>query len=161
MSDGLLRRLELKLPPVLVVALIWFAMAALRDQAPRFEGATWSFLSGALIGLAGVIAVAGVVEFRRAGTTVDPTRPDRAQQLVERGIFRISRNPMYLGMVLATLGIALALGSLWCMVGPPVLAAWLQRFQILPEERALTDGFGAEYSAYRRRVARWIGRRGP
>jgi protein-S-isoprenylcysteine O-methyltransferase Ste14 len=157
MSGRVVDALELKLPPALAAGLVWIGMALVRDLSPQLVGPFWRLVAAALIGVAVVFAVAGVVEFRRFGTTVDPTRPGRAGVLVEGGIFRISRNPMYLGMVVATLGIAVGLGSAWCLVGPPLLAAWLHRFQIRPEERILVERFGTAYQAYSDRVPRWLG----
>jgi protein-S-isoprenylcysteine O-methyltransferase Ste14 len=102
------------------------------------------------------IALAGVVEFRRAQTTVNPLKPDTSSRLVTTGIYRYTRNPMYLGMAVVLLAWAAWLGSAWSLPGIAMFAAYITRFQILPEETALQRLFGAEFEEYRARVRRWI-----
>lgn len=77
--------------------------------------------------------------------------------LMEDGPFRVTRNPMYLGMVLVSAGLALATGALVNLVFPAALAAWLDRACVGPEERFLAERFADEFAAYRRRAPRWIG----
>jgi protein-S-isoprenylcysteine O-methyltransferase Ste14 len=102
------------------------------------------------VGLAGAFAVA----LRRARTPINPRRPTRA--LVTSGPYRLSRNPGYLGMALASAGTALTAGALWPIATlVPALVA-VDRGVIAREERHLERRFGADYAAYRRRVRRWI-----
>jgi protein-S-isoprenylcysteine O-methyltransferase Ste14 len=86
--------------------------------------------------------------------------PSRATRLVTDNVFSISRNPMYLGLLLLLIGRALWLGTLSVWLIPPLFLFVTTYVQIVPEEQALTQLFGAQYDAYRRDVARWIGRRG-
>ena len=112
-----------------------------------------------LIAAGGAIIAMAVQQFRRANTTVDPTRPARASALVRTGIFGYSRNPMYLGMAVGLGGGALLLGSLspWFVVALFVpLLTWLQ---IKPEEAVLATLFGRDYDEYCTQVGRWWGRR--
>ena len=102
------------------------------------------------------IGFAGVREFRKAKTTVNPFRPRNAGSLVDSGIFRHTRNPMYLALLLALLGWGLYLDNLFVLVSTVLYVAYLNRFQIRPEERALEELFGGEFTAYRQRVRRWI-----
>lgn len=150
--------LELKIPPVALVlitgAAMWLASAvapALTLQLP-YEQAI------ALVpAIAGVfVAVWGVVSFRRADTTVNPTNPHATSSLVSTGIYRFSRNPMYLGFLLTLAGWAVFLANALALVFVPVLVAYMNRFQITPEERVLSAMFGTEFSAYRQRVRRWV-----
>lgn len=99
---------------------------------------------------------AGSVAFRRARTTVDPLSPGRATVLVERGVYRWTRNPMHLGMALVLLGVALDRASVPGLLLVGVSCAYVTRFQIVPEERALLGIFGEPYEAHLRRVRRWI-----
>jgi protein-S-isoprenylcysteine O-methyltransferase Ste14 len=103
-----------------------------------------------------VVALAGVAEFRRVRTTVNPLRPDRASALVTSGVFRWTRNPMYLGLALALLGWAAFLAHPLAALGVPVFVVWMSRWQIPREERALEALFGAEFARYRTRVRRWL-----
>ena len=100
--------------------------------------------------------VAGMIAFRRARTTINPLRPQSTSAIVDSGIYRVTRNPMYVGLVCILFGWAVYLWSPWALLGPFAAAAYLGRFQIAPEEKALTELFGAEYLAYKARVRRWL-----
>ncbi|GIU38097.1 isoprenylcysteine carboxylmethyltransferase family protein [Shewanella schlegeliana] len=101
-------------------------------------------------------AIAGVISFNRAKTTVHPLKPETASALVTSGIYRFSRNPMYLGMALALCAWACYLGSIWSVVGIAGFLLYMYRFQIRPEERALEAIFGQEFIGYKKRVRPWI-----
>ena len=142
-------------PPLLVLAV---CLALMWLIAPAGEArALGQSLAAALLALTGVlVAVAGVVAFRRAGTTVDPRVPHKAGALVTRGIYRLSRNPMYVGMLLLLLGWAVLLGSGLAALVCPLFYLWIDRLQIPFEERHIRALFGKEYDAYRQRVRRWL-----
>jgi protein-S-isoprenylcysteine O-methyltransferase Ste14 len=105
---------------------------------------------GAIFGL----GLWSVVLFRRTGQSENPWKP--TPQIVERGPFRISRNPMYLQLVLVCVGVAVILMNLWILVLTPLCVWLLQRFAILPEEAYLERKFGDTYLAYKRKVRRWL-----
>jgi protein-S-isoprenylcysteine O-methyltransferase Ste14 len=110
-----------------------------------------------LLGVAGLgSAMAGVVAFRAHRTTVDPVHPDGATSIVSSGIYRISRNPMYLGFALMLSALAVQLDSVVALIGVPLFVLYMNRFQIKPEERLLTEKFGAQYETYLGNVRRWI-----
>jgi protein-S-isoprenylcysteine O-methyltransferase Ste14 len=108
----------------------------------------------AAVGLA--IALGGVLSFRRAKTTVNPLKPETSAALVSTGVYSFTRNPMYLGMVLALFAWAAYLASIWSLVGPLLFALYITRFQIVPEERVLDRLFGAPFAEYKKRVRRWL-----
>lgn len=112
-------------------------------------------LGGAIV--AGAICGLGywaVRVMRGSGQSENPWKP--TYEILERGPFRFSRNPMYLQMLLALVGIAIALWNGWILALTP-LAAWvLLRLAILPEEAYLERKFGDDYRAYKRRVRRWL-----
>lgn len=87
---------------------------------------------------------------------IDPVRIDRASQLVTGGIYGITRNPMYVALTLLLVSWAVWLGGTWVWAGPILLFLWLDRYQIRPEERAMTARFGGEYLRYRSQVRRWL-----
>lgn len=107
-----------------------------------------------LLGLA--CALAGVIGFRRAATTVNPTAPEQSSAIVQSGIYQYSRNPMYLGFLMALAAWALLLSHIVAFLLLPGFIAYMNRFQILPEERALLGKFGADFSAYKTSVRRWL-----
>jgi protein-S-isoprenylcysteine O-methyltransferase Ste14 len=133
---------------------MWGVQTAWPGLGVALPGRWWL---GGLVALAGgFVALAGVVDFRRARTTVDPTRPEAASALVTTGVYAQTRNPMYVGFVLALAGWGVALAHPVAALLVPGLAAYLHRFQILPEERALKAAFGDAFAAYAARVRRWV-----
>lgn len=102
------------------------------------------------------VAAAGVVSFRLAQTTVNPLKPETASSLVVSGIYRLSRNPMYLGALLVLIGWAVFLANSLAFIVAVTFVLYLNRFQIAPEEKALTTRFGPEFTAYCVKVRRWI-----
>jgi protein-S-isoprenylcysteine O-methyltransferase Ste14 len=117
-------------------------------------GRIW--IAVAIAAVAVSISVSAVVAFARAKTTINPTTPDASSALVASGIFALSRNPMYLGLLCLLIAWAVYLPSLWAFAGPVLFVGYIGRFQIAPEERALSALFGAQYSAYQARVRRWL-----
>jgi len=114
-------------------------------------------LVGIAVCLAGLaIILAGVRSFARAKTTVDPLHPDKAESLVTGGIYRVTRNPMYLGMVLILAGWTVWLGTLLGLIWMALFFLSMDRLQIPPEERALRAKFGETFDAYCRRTPRWL-----
>ena len=152
--------LELKIPPPLVAAAVAGCMYA---AAVLLPAPVLALPPGVCVGMALALAavgagfdVAGLWAFRKARTTVNPLTPHRSVAVVSTGVYRLTRNPMYLGLALILLGLAVYLASPWALLGPLVFAAYITRFQIVPEERALQARFGAAYTAYRARVRRWL-----
>ena len=103
-----------------------------------------------------VIGIAGVWSFRKARTTVNPWRPHASSELVVTGIYRWTRNPMYLGLLLALLGWGLYLASAFAVMLALVFVPYENRFQIQPEERALERTYGDAFARYCERVRRWL-----
>jgi protein-S-isoprenylcysteine O-methyltransferase Ste14 len=153
-----MRALELKIPPPAIALLVAAAMWGISRVTPLVElPALVRSIAGIALAVAGGgIALAGNVTFRRAGTTVNPFKPDTASALVTTGIYRHTRNPMYVGLALLLLGWAAYLCSIPALLGLPIFVLYINRFQIAPEERALTGLFGAAYTDYQARVRRWL-----
>ncbi|MGB8326835.1 MAG: isoprenylcysteine carboxylmethyltransferase family protein [Steroidobacteraceae bacterium] len=108
-----------------------------------------------------IIDLVALMGFRRADTTINPLHPSKATALVTAGLYRYTRNPMYVGLLLLLCGWAAWLGTLSPWVMPLLFAIVITVAQIRPEERALYALFGADYERYCRQVPRWIGvRRG-
>jgi len=152
------RFLELRVPPPVVAVAIAAAMYLAGKRAPdphlEFQARVPMV---ALLAAAGVaLDLAGLWIFHRRQTTVNPRLPDRATSLVTSGIYRWTRNPMYLGLLLLLTSWAIWLSSAVCFLGLPLLIVYLTRFQILPEERVLRAKFPTESADYQRRVRRWL-----
>lgn len=150
--------LELKIPPVALALLVGAAMWGAAVWVPGLAGPLPRLPAVALLlVLAGaLVAVLGVASFRRAKTTVNPTTPGAASALVDSGIYRYTRNPMYLGLLLVLAGWGLWLAHALALLGLPAFVVYMNRFQIVPEERALTAVFGDAFAVYRQKVRRWI-----
>lgn len=114
----------------------------------------WATASFVVLGF--TCSCLGVVSFRRAKTTVNPTNPSATSSLVTCGVYRFSRNPMYLGFLFFILGDIAWLANPLVLFGWPAFVLYMNRFQIAPEESALTKRFGAEYTTYAGRVRRWL-----
>jgi protein-S-isoprenylcysteine O-methyltransferase Ste14 len=122
---------------------------------------TWicraSLPAGAVLGFMGLgVASAGVISFRQAKTTLNPTIPGSASSLVVSGVYRLTRNPMYLGLLLVLLGWGVFLSNALALVLIPAFVVYMNRFQISPEERALTSLFPQVFFAYKAKVRRWL-----
>lgn len=110
-----------------------------------------------IIGAGGIlIAVMGVAQFRRHHTTINPHTIDKTSALVTGGIYRFTRNPMYLGMLLVLVGTVFLSRDVLALLVVPGFIITLNRLQILPEERALSARFGGAFDAYCDRTRRWI-----
>ena len=150
--------LEHKVPPPLVGLVVGGLMWSLATLVAPLEVPFVVRVAGALVllllGLG--IAISGVVSFRRAKTTVNPVKINTASSLVSSGVFRLTRNPMYLGVLIALAGWAVYLANWLALPGLPLFVLYMNRFQIGPEERMMATLFGADYAAYKERVRRWI-----
>ncbi|MDN5851100.1 MAG: isoprenylcysteine carboxylmethyltransferase family protein [Nitrococcus sp.] len=153
-----MRSLELRIPPpviMLVTALLmWLLSAAV--PAPMIGFAGNRVVAGLLVVVGLATGAVAVLSFRKAGTTIHPTKPDTSACLVTSGIYRRTRNPMYLGLLVILLGWAALLANIAALMSLPLFVGYINRFQIGPEERALAGKFPAEFDAYRQRVRRWL-----
>jgi protein-S-isoprenylcysteine O-methyltransferase Ste14 len=153
-----MKALELKIPPPLVALfigiLMWLTPAL--AGSPAIPPGLRLGVALALFCLGLSTALSGLIAFRRARTTVNPMKASSASSLVSSGIYRFTRNPMYLGLLLALLGWAVFLSNPLALLFLPVYVLYINRFQILPEERVLTSLFGTSYSAYTGSVRRWL-----
>jgi protein-S-isoprenylcysteine O-methyltransferase Ste14 len=149
--------LESKVPPPAVVLVMAVFMWLISRAVPplHFDLPAHRWLAGVLVSTGFLTGISGVVTFLKAKTTVDPTKP-RASSLVTWGVYAISRNPMYLGGLIMLLGWAFFLLNALAFLFLPVYVFYINRFQLAPEERALTSLFGETYVAYHARTRRWL-----
>lgn len=133
---------------------MWVISQALPVAAFHVSARIWLSAIFGTLGIA--VALMGVLAFRQAKTTVDPRAPHEATSLVVRGVYKISRNPMYLGFLLVLIGWAIFLANSVAILLVPIFVLYMNRFQIAPEERYMLEKFGAEYQSYTAQVRRWI-----
>ena len=151
--------MHLKVPPAALAVLVVILMVALRSVLPQFTYALpYKEVVAVLLGVVGIfVAVAGVYAFRRLKTTVNPIRPGTATSLVIDGIYRWTRNPMYLGIVLCLIACGIYLANVVALlVVPAAFVIYMNVFQIKPEEEALSLIFGEAYVRYQASVRRWL-----
>ncbi|MDB9529771.1 isoprenylcysteine carboxylmethyltransferase family protein [Oscillatoria sp. CS-180] len=150
--------MNLKVPPVAVIVVFAALMVAVTRLLP---GLTWLVPGRLVIAivltlLGGAISLAGVAAFRRHQTTVNPMVPAAATTIVSTGLYRFTRNPMYVGFVLGLMGWATFLSNVGAVLLVLVCVLYLTQFQIKPEEQALLQRFGSLFADYMASVRRWL-----
>ena len=150
--------LELEIPPPVVGLLVAATMAGTAYAfLPIPIPATAKAAAAIVIALIGAaIDLTGLIAFRRPRTTINPLKPQNSSSLVTGGIYRYTRNPMYLGMLAFLLAWSAYLAQPLALLGPLAFVLYINRFQIIPEERVLAGLFGEEFTAYTNRVRRWL-----
>jgi len=153
-----MRCLELKIPPpaftLFIALLMWLVSWTVPQLGFDFPGRV---VVGASLGSAGIIIIVlAIASFRKAKTTVHPMRPEATTFLVVSGVFRFTRNPMYLGLLLILTAWAVFLSNALAFLLLPAYVIYMNRFQIEPEERALRSKFPEKFAVYERRVRRWL-----
>jgi protein-S-isoprenylcysteine O-methyltransferase Ste14 len=153
-----LSALELKLSPVmtaiLLVILMWFL--ARNTHGFSMQPDVRIVICAALMAAGAAVGLAGVWSFRKARTTVNPWRVNTSSELVISGVYRHTRNPMYLGLLLGLLGWGVFLANGFALLLATAFVPFMNRFQIVPEERALRQAYGDSFQEYCRRVGRWL-----
>lgn len=153
----MMKALELKIPPVIIVVLVAGLMLLVAPLFPQVQFGplpNWISLAVAILGV--ILPLVAAISFRRAQTTVHPSNPEKTSTIVTTGIYRVTRNPMYLGFAFILLGWGLYLGNMVALFGLPAYMFYMNAFQIKPEERILTEKFGQAYQDYRRKANRWL-----
>ncbi|MEC9482655.1 MAG: isoprenylcysteine carboxylmethyltransferase family protein [Halomonas sp.] len=117
-------------------------------------GLPW--LAGTLFAAGAGLMLAAIWSLWRAHTTIDPFRPERARHLVTSGIYRVSRNPIYLGDALLLMGVSCWLGQPLGLIVVGLFMLFIDRFQIRGEEQALKQHFGAQFNRYQQQTRRWL-----
>lgn len=153
-----MRTLELKIPPPVVALLLASAMWGIALLTPPIQvPGAYRLAAAVAIALLGAgFDLAAVITFLRRHTTVNPMKPQNTSVLVCSGVYRLTRNPMYAGLLCFLVAWAVYLSSAWALLGPVAFVLYINRFQIRPEENVLLIKYGARYSAYKSRVRRWL-----
>ena len=146
----------IKIPPPLLViiltSLVYFSSTKLElIYLPYRQIVSVIIL---IIGL--IVIVSPVVDFIKSKTTVNPVKFKNVNRLVTTGIYRYSRNPMYLGMILIIISTTIYYLNFLSVFSPLIFYIWINKFQINREEIFLEDKFGSEYLKYKSKTRRWI-----
>ncbi|MCF6347701.1 MAG: isoprenylcysteine carboxylmethyltransferase family protein [Flavobacteriaceae bacterium] len=150
--------MKLKIPPALQVAIFAILMWVIKKLTviTHFEFEQQRTISWIIFVIGILIGIIAIYAFRKARTTADPLHPAKASKLVIVSIYKISRNPMYLGMFFILLAFAVRLGSFFTFPILILYVWYITTFQIKPEEKVLTKLFEEDYSIYCKKVRRWI-----
>lgn len=149
---------ELKIPPVLVfvifAGLMWLTPVAFELEKVHLKYNRLYLLS--FLSLALIILLISAYSFKKAHTTVNPIKPNNSSSLVTTGIYRITRNPVYVSFTLLLISWGVFLSTIESLVFIPIFIAYINYFQIIPEEKALHGIFGQPYRDYKNKVRRWV-----
>lgn len=150
--------LKLKIPPALLfllcVVLMWLTDRGLSFEPLVLKTPDW--LYSVFLSIGGLIILLGIIEFRRKSTTVNPHKPQDTTAFVKSGVYRITRNPMYLGMALILCAAVVRLENMLTMLFIPIFIWYMNEFQIKPEEQVMEQKFGEEFLGYKKKVRRWV-----
>lgn len=151
-------RLELKIPPaalVLLFALVMWIVSKMASWAiVQIPGKEWVAFALWMAGAA--LIGAGITALISAKTTANPLTPELSASIVTTGVYGLSRNPMYAGFLLMLAAWAAFLENIFPALLLPLFVLYMNRFQIIPEEKVLLNKFGEAYVRYLKSVRRWI-----
>jgi len=148
--------LKTKIPPPIVTILFAVMIFYFSDSFAHVDLPFKIYISLFFVLLGFFITFSSARNFKNKETTVNPIKPEEASQLVTDGFFKITRNPMYLGMLLFLFGLSIYNGLIVGFVFLPLFVGYITFFQIIPEESAMIEIFGEDYKAYMKKVRRWI-----
>lgn len=150
--------LELKIPPAAVMlffmVLMYFISSVFPSLNIDFMFQMFLSIETAVSGF--VLIVAASYVFNEKGTSINPMKPESASSLVTNGIYKFTRNPMYLGIAVILFAWLIFLGNVLNIVNIILFILYMNRYQIIPEERALEKKFGDDYLSYKTKVKRWL-----
>ena len=148
--------IKTKFPPPLVALTFGFLINYTKNIFPKIEVKN-EFIFGSFMIISGLIIIlSAIILFKKYQTTITPLNPSNATKLITDGIYKFSRNPMYLGLLLVLLGISTILNPIGGLLLIPLFILYLNFFQIIPEENAMVDLFKDEFLDYKKNVRRWI-----
>lgn len=153
-----MKQLELLLPPPVIALISGLMMWLIARLFPSMT-VEWLYqpaIAALLVLLGLAVGLIGIAAFIRSKTTGNPKQPNKTTKLVRSGIYRLSRNPMYLGMLLMLIAWGMYLNNIASVICIITYIALITRLQIMPEERVLEEKFGEEYLSYKRKVRRWL-----
>lgn len=148
--------LNTKIPPPVVTILFAIMIFYFSDNFAYVDLPFKIYISLFFISLGFIVTFSSARNFKKKDTTVNPMKPNETTKLVTDGFFKITRNPMYLGMLLFLLGLSIYNGLIVGLIFLPLFVGYITYFQIIPEENAMLEIFGEEFTLYMKKVRRWI-----
>ena len=148
--------IKTKFPPPLVALTFGFLINYTKNIFPKIEIKNEIIFGSFMIIIGLIIILSAIILFKKYQTTITPLNPSNATKLITDGIYKFSRNPMYLGLLLMLMGISIILNLTGGVLLIPLFILYLNLFQIIPEENAMVDLFKDEFIDYKKNVRRWI-----
>ena len=148
--------MEAKIPPPVVTLVFGISIYFSREIFQAVEIKYSSYIGILLLVLGLAILISAVRLFRKDKTTVNPLSPEQATKLVTDGIFKYSRNPMYLGMVFILSSMAVFFNLIGGIILIALFCIYITKFQIIPEEKAMSNLFSQDFNKYKQATRRWI-----
>ena len=148
--------IETKIPPPIVGLIFGILINYTKDIFPNLEIKNDNLL-GIFTIIVGLVCILSAINlFKKYKTTITPLNPSSATNLITNGIYKFSRNPMYLGMLLILAGISIMVNPIGGLLLMLIFLNYINKFQIIPEEKAMADLFKDEFLEYKEKVRRWI-----
>jgi len=151
-----MKSLETKIPPLIVVLFFLVLIFFLRNLLQVFTFTFQIYVSFFFLCLATAFFSTGIIEFRKYKTTLNPLIPEESSALLTKGVFKFSRNPIYLALLNLLICFSIYLGSFFGLIILPLFVIYMNQFQIKPEEKAMLKLYGKEFENYCSKVRRWI-----
>jgi protein-S-isoprenylcysteine O-methyltransferase Ste14 len=150
--------MELKVIPVVQVIIAVLLMIVFSKLWPKLilNWPAHKQIAILLFSLAIVVGISAIISFKRHKTTVNPTKPEASTSVVSSGVYSLSRNPMYLAMLISLISLGYYLQQITALPIILIFIAYMTRFQIIPEEKMLTKIFSQQYLDYQKKVRRWL-----
>jgi|TARA_B110000014_G_scaffold196920_1_gene146000 protein-S-isoprenylcysteine O-methyltransferase Ste14 len=146
----------LKIPPPLIVLILVISIYFSSTKIDLIHIPFQLPISIFILSVGILIFINPVLQFIKSKTTINPIKFEETNKLVTSGIFKYSRNPMYLGMLMIVISTSIFYLNIYSMLTPFFFCLWINRFQIKREEVFLTEKFGKEYLSYKKKTRRWI-----
>ena len=146
----------IKVPPPLIVCVLIISIYFSSKKIDLINIPLQLEISIFILSAGILIFVNPVLQFIKSKTTVNPIQFEEVNKLVTSGIFKYSRNPMYLGMLMIVLSTSIFYLNIYSILTPLLFILWINKFQIIREEEFLTEKFGDEYLSYKKKTRRWI-----
>ena len=147
---------KLKIPPPILVIILITSIYFSSDKLDLISIPYRTLFSIVILSIGILVIINPVVKFIKSKTTVNPVEFKNVEKLVTSGIYKYSRNPMYLGMIMIIISTTVYYLNFYSLLTPFIFYFWINRFQIKREEVFLEEKFGQEYLSYKTKTRRWI-----
>tara|TARA_B100000242_G_scaffold230453_1_gene170536 strand:+ start:601 stop:1056 length:456 start_codon:yes stop_codon:yes gene_type:complete len=148
--------IKTKIPPPLVALTFGFLVNYSKNIFPKFEIGLGGIFGSFMIIIGLIIILSAIIQFKKYKTTITPLTPSKATKLMVHGVYKFSRNPMYLGLLIILSGFSIIQNPIGGLLAVPSFILYIKHFQIIPEEIAMLDLFKDDFLKYKENVRRWI-----